>query len=173
LADAITQSMDHPAENDAECERSETTPAGSSSRVRSLPTWPSWTPIFRVPWTWSRSWEGRAGRADAARRRRTWATPEEGARWIAAGARLALAKPVSPHDLRKACMDLASGAGVHAHHGPLGETTVEQLTTLIVGEIQRGLPGALVQGKSTPIQLATVATYLPPCGAPSRACAIS
>jgi len=83
----------------------------------------------------------------------SWPTPEEGARWIAAGASRALAKPVSPHQLRQACIELSRSPQKASHRAPLGQTTVEDLTQVIIEEVKRGLPQALVQGQSTPIQL--------------------
>ena len=84
----------------------------------------------------------------------TWSTPEDGANWIpAAGATRALAKPVSPHELRKAVFQLSNGSAQPMHHTPLGQTTVEELTARIIEEVKRGLPEALIQGKATSIQL--------------------
>jgi len=154
LADAITNTIEQPAELEIECERADTVASGLELARALAPdvavvdadlpgardlvdklvgdplTVP--TPLIVVG---------------------TWASLEEGARFVAAGASLALAKPVSPHDLRKACLELSSGAKEPAHHAPLGQTTVEQLTTLIIDEIKRGLADALVQGRSTPIHL--------------------
>jgi len=154
LADAITNAIESAAENELDCERSDTT-AGGLELARALA--PD-VVVIDADLPGVKELLEKLGK-DALTEPTplivvgTWATPEEGARWVAAGATLALAKPVSPHDLRKACMDLTGGTAEPLHHGPLGQTTVEQLTSLIIGEINRGLPEALVQGKATPIQL--------------------
>ena len=62
----------------------------------------------------------------------TWSAPEDGAKWLASGATRALAKPVSPHELRKAVFQLSSGGAEPMHHIPLGQTTVEELTARIL-----------------------------------------
>ena len=91
--------------------------------------------------------------SDADHRRRTWSTPQEAGAWIASGAARALAKPVSPDELRTACIELSRGRDESLYYRPLGETTVEELTQRIIIEIKRGLTEALVTGKATPIAL--------------------
>jgi DNA-binding response OmpR family regulator len=154
LADAITHTIDHPDETDMECERCDTTTAGLELARALAPD----VAVVDADLPGAKDLVEKLTKDALAEPMPllvvgTWATPEEGAKWVAAGAALALAKPVSPHDVRKACIDLSSGHREPAPHTPLGLTTVENLTTLIIDEIRRGLPDALVQGKSTPIQL--------------------
>jgi CheY-like chemotaxis protein len=154
LADAITQSIDHPAENDVECERTETPFTGLELARALAPD----VAVVDADLPGARELVEKLGRDPLTEPMPlivvgTWSVPEDGAKWIAAGATRALAKPVSPHELRKACFQLSSGADEPIHHMPLGETTVEELTATIVEEVKRGLPGALIQGKATPIQL--------------------
>jgi CheY-like chemotaxis protein len=154
IADAITLPIEHAAENDIECERTEAAAnaldlaralapdvavidadlAGAKELIQKLARDPLTEPMPVVV----------VG---------TWSTPEEAGGWIAAGAARALSKPISPHELRSACVELSSGRDEHIDYRPLGETTVDDLTNRIIGEIKRGLPDALVSGKSTPIAL--------------------
>jgi CheY-like chemotaxis protein len=154
LADAITQAIEHAVENDIECERTDT-PATGLELARALA--PD-VAVVDADIAGARELVEKLGRDPLTEPMPlivvgTWSVPEDGAKWIAAGATRALAKPVSPHELRKACFALSSGHTELAHHVPLGETTVEELTARIVEEVKRGLPEALVQGKSVPIQL--------------------
>lgn len=154
LADAITNTIEQPAELELECERADTVAAGLELARALAPD----VAVVDADLPGARDLVDKLvgdalGVPTPLIVVGTWASLEEGARFVAAGASLALAKPVSPHDLRKACVDLSSGAKEPAHHSPLGQTTVEQLTSLIIDEIKRGLPDALVQGRSTPIQL--------------------
>jgi CheY-like chemotaxis protein len=154
LADAITNAIDHAGEGDMECERCETPAAGLELARALAPD----VAVIDADLPGAKDLVETLGKDTQSEPTPllvvgTWATPEEGARWVAAGATLALAKPISPYDLRKACMELSLGKAKPTTQGPLGVATVEGLTELIIGEIKRGLPDALVQGKSTPIQL--------------------
>src|SRR6266542_4477172 len=155
LADAVTQPIDYvPDDDDIECERTEATGAalelaralapdvvvldadliGARELIEKLARDPLTepTPLIAVG---------------------AWSTPEDAARWVAAGASRAFAKPISPGDLRQACIELSRSPQRGLHRVSVGQTTVEDLTDLIIEEVKRGLPQALVQGKSTPIQL--------------------
>lgn len=154
LADAITQAIEHAVENDIECERTDT-PATGLELARALA--PD-VAVVDADLPGARELVEKLCRDPLTEPMPlivvgTWSAPEDGARWIAAGATRALAKPVSPHELRKACFQLSSGTPEPMHHTPLGETTVEELTLRIIEEVKRGLPEALIQGKATAIQL--------------------
>jgi CheY-like chemotaxis protein len=91
----------------------------------------------------------------------TWSQPEQGARWVAAGAMRALPKPVSPSALRTACLELASGSAQSPTYSPLGQPTVDELATRIAAEVRRGLwDAALPQGRTTRIELGDGADVL-------------
>jgi len=154
LADAITQAIEHAVETDIECERTDT-PATGLELARALA--PD-VAVVDADLPGSRELVEKLCRDPLTEPMPlvvvgTWSTPEDGARWIAAGATRALAKPVSPHELRKAVFQLSSGSAEPMHHTPLGQTTVEELTARIIEEVKRGLPEALIQGKAIPIQL--------------------
>ncbi len=154
LADAITQAIEHAVENDIECERTDT-PATGLELARALA--PD-VAVVDADLPGARELVEKLCRDPLTEPMPlivvgTWSAPEDGAKWIAAGATRALAKPVSPHELRKACFQLSSGTAEPMHHTPLGETTVEELTLRIIEEVKRGLPEALIQGKATAIQL--------------------
>jgi CheY-like chemotaxis protein len=154
IADAITLPIEHAADNDIECERTEEPGAaldlaralapdvavidadlqGAKELIEKLARDPLTEPMPLIV----------VG---------TWGTPEEAGSFIASGAARALSKPVSPHELRMACVELSTGRDENLYYRPLGETTVEELTQRIITEIKRGLPEALVSGKATPIAL--------------------
>jgi CheY-like chemotaxis protein len=154
LADAITHSIDHTAEGDIECERTDA-PGAALELARALA--PD-VAVVDADLPGVKDLISKLGSDPLTEPMPiivvgTWTAPEEGARWIALGASRALGKPLSPHDLRKACMDLGAGIGSFQQYPPLGQTTVDELTARIIEEVKRGLPDALVQGKSTAIQL--------------------
>jgi CheY-like chemotaxis protein len=154
IADAITLPIEQTADNDIECERTETAAtaldlaralapdvavvdadlAGAKELIEKLARDPLTEPMPIIV----------VG---------TWSTPEEAGAWIAVGAGRALAKPISPHELRSACMELSHGRDQQLHYRPIGETTVDDLTNRIITEIKRGLPEALITGKATPIPM--------------------
>jgi CheY-like chemotaxis protein len=154
LADAITQSIEHPSEVDIECERTETPSTGLELARALAPD----VAVIDADLPGARELIEKLGRDPLTEPMPlivvgTWSTPEDGGKWVTAGASRALPKPVSPHELWKACVELSSGSTEPFHHTPLGPTTVDELTTRILDEVKRGLPDALVQGKATPIQL--------------------
>jgi CheY-like chemotaxis protein len=154
IADAITLPIEHAAENDIECERTETAATaldlaralapdvavidadlpGTKELIEKLARDPLTEPMPVIV----------VG---------TWSTPEEAGAWITSGAARALAKPVSPYELRTACVELSSSRDQILNYRPLGETTVDDLTARIIAEIRRGLTEALVTGRTMPIAL--------------------
>lgn len=154
IADAITLPIEHASENDIECERTET-PATALDLARALA--PD-VAVIDADLPGAKDLLERLGRDPLTEPMPlivvgTWSTPEEAGSWIASGAARALAKPVSPHELRTACVELSSGRDENLYYRPLGETTVDDLTHRIIAEIKRGLPEALLTGRTTPIAL--------------------
>jgi DNA-binding response OmpR family regulator len=154
IADAITLPIDHASENDIECERTETA-ATALDLARALA--PD-VAVVDADLPGAKELIEKLGRDPLTEPMPvlvvgTWSSPEEAGTWIASGAARALAKPVSPHELRSACVELSSRRDENLNYRPLGETTVEDLTHRIVAEIRRGLPEALVTGRTTPIAL--------------------
>lgn len=154
IADAITLPIDQAAENDIECERTET-PATALDLARALA--PD-VAVVDADLPGAKELIEKLARDPLTEPMPvivvgTWSTPEEAGAWIAVGAARALAKPVSPHELRSACMELAADRNEQLHYRPIGETTVDELTNRIITEIKRGLPEALVTGKATSIAL--------------------
>jgi DNA-binding response OmpR family regulator len=154
IADAITLPIDQAAENDIECERTETA-ATALDLARALA--PD-VAVIDADLAGAKDLIGQLGRDPLTEPMPvivvgTWSTPEEAGGWIASGAARALAKPVSPHELRMACVELSTGRDENLYYRPLGETTVDDLTQRIIAEIKRGLPEALVTGKTTPVAL--------------------
>ena len=154
IADAITLPIEHAAENDIECERTETA-ATALDLARALA--PD-VAVVDADLPGTKELVEKLGRDPLTEPMPiivvgTWSTPEEAGGWIAGGAARALAKPVSPHELRTACIELARGRDENLNYRPLGETTVDELTLRIIGEIKRGLPDAILSGRATPIAL--------------------
>jgi CheY-like chemotaxis protein len=154
IADAITLPIDHAAENDIECERTETA-ATALDLARALA--PD-VAVIDADLPGAKELIEKLGRDPLTEPMPlivvgTWSTPEEAGGWIAGGAARALAKPISPHELRTACVELSRGRDENLYYRPLGETTVDDLTNRIIAEIRRGLPEALMTGKTTSIAL--------------------
>ena len=154
IADAVTLPIDHAAENDIECERTETA-ASALDLARALA--PD-VAVIDADLTGAKELIEKLARDPLTEPMPvivvgTWSTPEEAGSWIAGGAARALSKPISPHELRSACVELSSGRDENLYYRPLGETTVDDLTQRIIAEIKRGLPEALVTGRATPIAL--------------------
>jgi DNA-binding response OmpR family regulator len=154
IADAITSPIDHAAENDIECERTDTA-ATALDLARALA--PD-VAVIDADLPGAKELIEKLGRDPLTEPMPiivvgTWSTPEEAGGWIAGGVARALAKPISPHELRTACVELSRGRDENLYYRPLGETTVEDLTQRIIAEIKRGLPEALVSGKTLPIAL--------------------
>jgi CheY-like chemotaxis protein len=125
LADAITNVVSPSSEAEMECERADNPAAGIELARAVAPD----VVVLDADLPGARDLVEKLGRDPLAEPMPlivvgTWASPEEGARWVASGASLALAKPISPHDLRKACADLSLGVSEPSHHGPLGQVTV-------------------------------------------------
>jgi DNA-binding response OmpR family regulator len=154
IADAITLPIEHAAENDIECERTETAETALDLARALAPD----VAVIDADLPGARELIEKLARDPLTEPMPvivvgTWSTPEEAGGWIAVGAARAIAKPISPHELRTTCVELSSGRDENLYYRPLGETTVDDLTQRIVAEIKRGLTDALVTGRSTPIAL--------------------
>jgi DNA-binding response OmpR family regulator len=154
VADAIANPLEHGLDTEIECERTESTTA-ALDMVRALA--PD-VVVVDVDLPGAKELVSKLTRDVVAQPLPivvvgTWGSVEDGARWVAAGASRAMPKPVSPHGLRKACVELGSAGPAPVQFAPMGQATVEDLTARIVSEVKRGLEDAVVAGKSTPVLL--------------------
>jgi CheY-like chemotaxis protein len=91
-----------------------------------------------------------------------WSKPDDAAAYVALGVARALAKPVSPDALRRACADVAATyVRRELRREPLGELTVDQLGARLAEELRRGLCDAAdAKGRETRVAMGEGAEVL-------------